>query len=102
MTTKQIYELLLEASKDETSEFRKNKIHCLLGEQAAGFNGCCYEIEGRAAGINLILDKLYVDTLENNPKLLPSLLPVFAIISGEREKNKNIVAYADWSFVDRL
>jgi hypothetical protein len=102
MTTEQIYNLLLEASKNETSEFRKNKIQCLLGEQCAGFNGECYEIEGRGAGIHLILDKLYVDTLENNPKLLPSLLPVFAIISGEREKDKYIVADADWSFINRL
>jgi hypothetical protein len=102
MTTEQIYELLLEASKDETSDSRKNKIQCLLGEQAAGFNDEYYNIHGRGAGINLILDKLYVDTLENNPKLLPSLLPVFAIISGNREKGKCLVANADWNFINNM
>jgi len=101
MTTEQIYELLIEASKVETSGFRKNKIQCLLGEQSAGFNGEYYEIEGCVAGIKPILDKLYLDTLDNNPKLLPSLLPVFAIISGEREK-EHIVADADWNFINRL
>jgi len=101
MKTEEIYKLLVEASDEKTSFLRKNQIQVLLEQETAGYEDGLFAIEGKGAGIQVLLGKLYVDTLRNNQKLLPSLLPVFAIICGYRD-HRYIVADADWGFINSL
>lgn len=96
MKIKKINKLLVEASKKETSNIRLNEIQCILNKEVIKSNN----FEDRNAGILLIMDELYVSTIKNNPKLLPTLLPVFALICGDRKSN-SIVADIDWSFINK-
>ena len=96
METKEIHKLLVEASKPETSGRRLNEIQCVLESEVFESK----VINDRSAGILLVLCSLYVSTLENDPKLLPSLLPVFSMICGDRD-DKCIIADIDWSFINK-
>jgi len=97
MNQKELKALLQEAADPNCSWQRRNEIQCKLGQAspAMGADGV-YEIEGREAGMHLVLDKLYVDTIQHRPELLPSLFPVFAVICGDR-KEGIICADVDWS-----
>ena len=99
MNQRELKVLLEEAAKPECTPRRRNSIQCLLGEASAamGKDGV-YTINGREAGMHLVLNALYVDTLNNRPELLPSLFPIFAIICGDREEGF-ICAHIDWSLV---
>ena len=96
MTTKEIYDLLVEASAKTTSDQRINEIQCELGRAVCKNTG-----DGRGEGIEVILDSLYVDTFNNNPKLLPTLLPVFAIMCGDRDGH-SIIGEPDWKLINAL
>lgn len=99
MDQRELKALLEEAAKPDCSWQRRNQIQCRLGEATAamGKNGV-YKTEGREAGLLLLLEALYVTTVQNRPELLPSLFPTFAIICGDRDA-KSLVAEVDWSLV---
>ena len=96
MNQKLIKKLLIEASKESTSLKRKTEIHLELGKASASFNGEYYNTTTPAAGMNVILDTLYMSCLINRPAELPRLLPVFILICGDREE-KSIIADIDWA-----
>lgn len=86
MQTTEILKLLIEAST--ATPMRFNQIHAILGEEAPGFNkgrDQC-EIDTPGAGISALMDNLIVTLYQNNPQLLPSMLPVFVLMCGDREK----------------
>lgn len=100
MEQRHVMSLLKEAASPGCHYHRRNQIQCKLSEAAsekdrtgAGFD------EGKKEGIKLVLDKLYADTLEHNPELLPSLFPVFAIICGDRKKGM-LCANVDWTLLN--
>jgi len=97
MNQRELKALLEEAAAPNCSPQRRNQIQCLLGEATAamGEDGV-YKIKGRAAGLHLLLDALYVETVQHRPELLPALFPAFAIICGDR-KDGHIIAKVDWS-----
>jgi hypothetical protein len=92
--------LLEEAANDNCSPQRRNEIQCELDEATAamGEEGV-YKITGREAGLSLVLDALYVHTIQNRPELLPSFFPTFAIICGDRDEGM-LIADVDWSLID--
>ena len=96
MQQEKIRELLIEASQCNCSWQRRTQIQVDLKNASAalGHDGV-YEIDTKAAGLALILEKLYVDTLEVAPHILPSLFPVFALICGDREQSF-VVADIEW------
>lgn len=100
MKQSELKALLKEAANPECSWQRRNEIQCKLGDATAAMNeDGVYKIEGREAGLHLLLDSLYVSTVQNRPELLPTLFPAFAIICGDREEGI-LVADVDWSIVD--
>jgi hypothetical protein len=100
MTTKEIHQLLIEAANPNTSNQRKNKIQCLLSAETIASKGNSSEDRTKGYGVELVLQALYVGVLDNNPKLLPSLLPVFAIMAGEA--NGMLVADPDWDYINGI
>lgn len=100
MKQRELKALLEEAASPECSWKRRNQIQIKLNEATAamGEDGL-YVIEGLVAGLHLLLNSLYVGTVQNRPELLPALLPAFAIICGDREDGK-LIADVDWSIVD--
>ena len=99
MNQRELKTLLDEAAKPDCSWQRRNEIQCRFGDDSPAMRAdSVYETEGRGAGMHIVLDKLYVDTIENRPELLPVLFPVFAIICGDREDGM-ICADVDWSLV---
>ncbi len=91
--------LLEEAAQSNCTWERRNAIQCLLGEAsvALGEDGA-FESEGREAGMQLVLDKLYVDVIDHRPEVLPALFPVFALLCGDRKEGL-MCADVDWSLV---
>lgn len=100
MEQRELKALLDEAANPKCSWQRRNEIQCKLGEATAamGKDGV-YELEGREAGLHLLLEALYVSTIQNRPELLPTLFPTFAIICGDREEGI-LIADVDWAIVD--
>ncbi len=98
MDQRQIKRLLEEAAKPDCQSQRLNEIQCALGAATAamGKDGV-YKIEGREAGIHLVLNDLFVSTLEYEPELLPSLFPVFALLCGDRDSS--LLADINWTLV---
>ncbi len=93
----EIKALLIEAADPGCSWERRNAIQCELGHASPAMReDGVFEIEGRAAGMQLVLDGLYVETIRHHPGLLPTLLPAFAIICGDREEGM-ICANIDWT-----
>ncbi len=99
MDQKELKALLTEASQSGCSGRRLNEIHCKLQD------ACCavkkdgtYKETGRRAGMSLVLDKLYVDTIQNRQEILPVLFPAFAVICGDRKDN-SLYADIDWALV---
>lgn len=99
MNQEKLMKLLKEASKSSCSKKRRMKIQCELLEASPskGEDGS-RKILGRTAGMDILLEKLYEDTLEHNPALLPTFFPVFAIICGDKEKG-DFCANINWSLV---
>lgn len=97
MNQKELKRLLEEASKPGCSGKRINEIHCLLDEACAALqsNGV-FSSGDTAAGIMLVLDKLFVDTVDKRRALLPSLFPVFALICDDRDRGVYL-ADINWS-----
>ena len=99
MNQKELMALLQEAATPGCTWERQNEIQCILGSASPAMrDDGVYEIEGREAGMQLVLDHLYVDVIQNRPELLPSLFPVFAVICGDRQEGL-ICASVDWSLV---
>ncbi len=93
MNQRGIKALLEEAAKPDCSMQRLNAIQCRFVEAV----GTIPKSGGRKAGICLVLETLYADTVKNRRELLPALFPVFAIICGY--KRDCLVADIDWSLV---
>ncbi|MCR4328790.1 MAG: hypothetical protein NUV53_04785 [Patescibacteria group bacterium] len=99
MNQKELKLLLQEAASPDCPWQRRNEIQCKLGEASPAMRADgVYEIDGREAGMHLVLNQLYVDTIQNRPDLLPSLFPAFAVICGDREEGI-ICADVDWLFI---
>lgn len=97
MNQKEMKTLLQEAASPDCSWRRRNEIQCKLGKASPAMQADgVYKIKGREAGMHLVLDKLYVDTIQNRPELLPLLFPAFAVICGDRQEGI-ICADVDWS-----
>ncbi|MFZ2189085.1 MAG: hypothetical protein WAV73_06000 [Candidatus Moraniibacteriota bacterium] len=94
MKQRQLKELLEEAAKSDCTGKRRVEIQFLLCEALVAGNG----IDDRSAGMRMVLNQLYIDTIRNSPDSLPSLLPFFAIVCGDREKGRT-VANVDWSII---
>jgi hypothetical protein len=91
--------LLEEAARPDCSWERRNAIHCQLTDASPAFGqDGVFEIEGRGAGMHLLLEKLYVEVGHHRPELLPTLFPVFSLICGDR-KDGVLCADIDWSLV---
>ena len=92
-----VLKLLLEkASDSECSSELRNAIHCTL-ERSVDPKGVLEAEERRV--LKTLLGKFFVETCRARPDLLPSLFPVFAMICGERARNK-IFADINWSSID--
>jgi len=99
MKQKEIKALLEEASQPYCSWQRRSQIQCMLVAALVAYRPMCGSAGiGRIEGFKLIIEKLYVDTLYYNPKCLPDLFPVFAMICGARGDDM-LVADVDWSLV---
>ena len=92
MDQRAIMALLIEATT--ANDRRINEIQGLFVKAAHGGDKEILSTKDRAAGIRIVLEKLYVDTYTENPALLPTLFPVFAIICGD--KDRTVVADVDW------
>ena len=91
--------LLNEAAKPGCSVQRQNEIQCLLAHASPAMQSDgTYEPGGCGMGMLMVLEKLYVDTLQNRPELLPSLFPAFAVICGDRQDHL-MYADVDWSLI---
>lgn len=99
VTQEKIKDLLAEAANPKCAPHRRNEIQCELGHATAAMrpNGV-YDIDSREAGILVVIEHLYVDTLQNRPEILPALFPVFALACGDRD-NGLIVTDIDWKHV---
>lgn len=98
MKTIDVYKLLLEASFEDTSVHRLNKIQVELCDAIRNNNSCT---DKRIHGIMLVLDTVFCETIENNRELLPSLLPMFAIICGDRLEN-TVIGHAEWDVINTI
>ena len=100
MRQKEVKALLEEAAKPGCSWQRRTEIQCQLCEATAamGKNGV-YKIKGRKAAFHMLLNDLYMDTLNNRPDLLPTLFPFFAVICGDRKEGYIVADHVDWGIV---
>ena len=100
MNQRELKALLEEAANLGCSMQRRNEIRFILCDSTAavGKDGI-EEIDGPEAGLRLLAETLYHDTISNRPELLTKLFPVFAIICGNREDGMTITDI-DWSIVD--
>jgi hypothetical protein len=95
--------LLEEAANPDCSWERVNEIHCILGaaspanDSMPNSEGFTEHDRGRAEGMELVLDSMYVETIKNRREFLPSLLPVFMLICGDRTEGSIINRDIDWS-----
>ena len=88
--------LLEEAAKPDCDWQRRTIIQCELCDACAamGSDGV-YEIDNPAAGLHLVINNLYFQTLQSAPDKLPSLFPVFAMICGDRDP-QFLIADINW------
>ena len=95
MDQKRIMELLQEAAQIKNPiDNRFNEIGAELGSQVA------HRRKDRHEGI---VHGLFFDAVQNNrQRLLPSLFPVFALLCGDRDETKSVVAPVDWSLMDEI
>ncbi|MEY2664633.1 MAG: hypothetical protein RIT04_441 [Candidatus Parcubacteria bacterium] len=91
MNQKRIKDLLIEASQPNCTHQRRNQIHVELSKATVGSR----ETDTPAAGVCVVLDILYVDTIKHHPERLPSLFPAFAVMCGDRP-DSDLVADIDW------
>ncbi|OGY61286.1 MAG: hypothetical protein A3H06_01025 [Candidatus Colwellbacteria bacterium RIFCSPLOWO2_12_FULL_44_13] len=77
--------LLDEAANPYTSRFRRNQIGDKLVQLAPIW-------------LDMIVRKLYMDTINNRPDLLPLQFPFFAIVCGFRDAGSNL-PNVDWSLM---
>lgn len=94
MKQEKIMDLLREVASLNLSNRRVNEIQCKLTDALPRSDA----LDDREAGMEVVLGKLYVDTLRNKPHLLPMLFPVFAIMCGDRDDGF-IVADVDWDII---
>ena len=103
MPQTRIMELLKEASSPDCDGQRLNAIQVELTHAAPGWEehpeGPIHELDTAGAGINTLLESLYVDTIHNDRSKLPSLFPAFAVMAGAREPGM-LVARVDWSLAE--
>jgi hypothetical protein len=101
MDQKQIMELLQEAAQPDCTCQRINQIQLELSRAtvAMGTDGV-RKIEGKEAGISVVLNTLFADTFKNRRDLLPTLFPAFAIICGDRY-HPGFTTNVDWSIVEK-
>jgi len=85
MNQRELKELLNEAANPDTSRFRKGQIGGKLEQLASIWVGP-------------VIRKLYTDTINNRPDLLPSLFPFFAIVCGYRDAGLSL-PNIDWSLM---
>lgn len=93
MNQKDLMTLLVEATTAEPK--RANEIHARFENAVIGNDMIMHGRDDREAGIRLVLDELYSQTMNENPALLPALFPVFAIICG-LDKLGYPTAEVDW------
>ena len=98
MKQSQIHDLLIEAANPACTAKRRNQIQILLDEAVVGAG--LPDSDERLEGMQVVLDTLYTSTLENRSYLLPTLLPVFALMCGDKEDI--VVAEIDWEQIDPL
>lgn len=101
MKQRELKALLEEAAKPDCTWQRRTQIQYRLGKATGAIgNDGIYETEGqKEAGFKLLLNALYVTTVQNRPELLPTLFPTFAVICGDCEEGV-LIADVDWSLVD--
>ena len=85
MNQKELKELLNEAASPDTSWQRRNEIQRKLHHAAVIWLGP-------------VVNKLYVDTIQNRPDLLPYLFPFFAIVCGY-DNTGSTLPNIDWSLM---
>lgn len=78
--------------------FRINTIHCLLSSGLYRDNEGGDPLNSRAAGLQLVLDKLFVNATEHNPDSLLALFPVFAMLCGDRPAD-SVLANPEWGWM---
>jgi hypothetical protein len=94
MKQKEIMDLLVEASNPDTTPQRTNAIQCVFCNAIkAKSMAVDDEDEARLDEQEGLLDKLFTETLEHRPRLLPSLYPFFAVVCGDTEYE------IDWTLV---
>lgn len=104
MEQEKILELLKEAARISCTTNRRNNIQNELREEFSMIMNNCDRVDhpdrvscegGRGAGMMLLLDMLYIDTVHHRPEALPALFPFFAMICGDR--TYLMTADVDWS-----
>lgn len=110
MKQEKILELLKEAARTSCTIKRRNNIQNELREELSIIMNNCDRVDhpdrvdnpgrancegGRGAGMMLLLDMLYIDTVHHRPEALPALFPFFAMICGDR--TYLMTADVDWS-----
>ena len=93
MKQEQIKRLLEEAAQSEDWQ-RRNQIHCELADAVYSDD----KDDDRGEGIKVLLDSLYLSTIQNRPDRLPKLLPVFVLMCGDRDGT--IIGEIDWKQID--
>lgn len=90
-----ILELLTEASRKDCDVHRLNAIQVLLeNETLSRHEGGRAPRQSTEAEAELLLGALFNGAVDNAPELLPSLLPFFAMICGDRKEGQS------WTDVD--
>lgn len=98
---------LLEEASSIGDRFKSNKsqscdgtricqIQCDLTDHLMCLEGVSM-VGGRDKGFQLVLDRLFTGIGQTNPVLLMDLLPVFAVICGDRDGM--VIAQIDWSLI---
>ena len=95
--------LLEEAADSSTSTQRRAKIQSLLAEgtyarRNKGTHRPDSQAAGKAMGIELVLDALFVELVQNRPDLLSSYYPVFALLCGDG--GQGFLGAIDWSLIE--
>jgi len=100
MKQKEIKKLLEEASGPQCTKRRRDKIQAMfMNATAFRLKDCTYENIESVAGIEFAMCLIYKEALSNNPEVLPSFFPLFAIACGDR-KNGEVAADVDWSLME--
>ena len=65
---------------------RRNEIHCILGEETAGYNKekGYYEANSRGGGLSVLLNAIFAEfSRRQDPKLLAPTLLIMEMLCGE-------------------